>query len=174
MESLQRGHRQLVTSYCFHMCHSENDQMKKKKDKTCLFPFWNLPSVVAREETVTTGSGFGINRGLVCFLISSWSHLWTGEWGHFAGQTPQRRQIWFKLMYFGSLKFKGMKATVNELQVNVTVLRMNMTREQEPMSQVSEKLKMWGKSLLTHCFYTVKKRVFYRIVRVGREVQIFF
>lgn len=71
--SVGQRHRHLVISYCFHMCHSENDQMTK--DKTRLFPFWNLPCVVAREETVTTSSGLGINRELVCFLISSGNHL---------------------------------------------------------------------------------------------------
>lgn len=59
------------------------------------------------------------------------------------------------------------------------LLRMNMTREQEPMSQVSEKLedvsKITIKTLFLHSKkQTNKKTVSYRIVRVGWEVQIFF
>lgn len=54
-----------------------------------------------------------------------------------------------------------------------------MTREQEPMSQVSEKLedvsKITIKTLFLHSKkQTNKKTVSYRIVRVGWEVQIFF
>lgn len=46
---------QLLFPHVLPLPGTENDQMTK--DKTCLFPLWNLQRVAQREETVTTGSG---------------------------------------------------------------------------------------------------------------------
>lgn len=80
VESLYRGQTHkawwLATVSTCAPATSENDQMTKDKNLPVSIMEFAL-CLSMRRETVTTSSGLGINRELVCILIPPRSHLWT-------------------------------------------------------------------------------------------------